>query len=171
MKATVIKIGLVLAVLFSVSTFSSHAVSDLPGYFLDTKVENGKAVSISRYNFDGYTKTYSKSNTVEYVYDEQDRLIEVKRYRWDYNGTEEVPVFQITYQYDVMGNVSELALSLWDKKNKCFGEPLEKLEYAYNGSGILAIMNYYKKENNEWKVSELIKDNLFDNYLTEVQIK
>jgi len=163
MKANVLRIaGLAFTVLM-MNVFVSKAQST----FYDTKKENGKTVSQTKYE-KGYFGFAVKKSEAKYTYDENGDLLQKEVYVWtptykmnyktgracpDYSDSNWSPQYRVQYVKNSISNYVSIELSRWNLENNAYDSPIETMTYQLNDSNNLDYFAYQKGD----KYNEVIR--------------
>ena len=116
--------------------------------FYDTKWENGKTVSKTKYEMGNYGM-YEPKFEIKFAYDEDGNFLEKevcvwnpkyelndKTGRWDpdYSESNWTPQYRILQKKDLASNFISLELCLWNTKEKIYNAPAETMIYQIKDS-------------------------------------
>jgi hypothetical protein len=175
MKTTFLRIACVAVISFLLNGFVMKAQEP----FYDTKWEDGRMVSRTKYVV-GYYGLYVQKSISKYTYDEKGDLLEKEVYVWnpkyvwhdktgryypEYSENNRIPQYRIQQKKDLVSNMVSLELLLWNKNEKTYDQPIEKMIFQLNDAHNR--FYYYASQKGDKFVEEVNQINFNKNLFAE----
>jgi hypothetical protein len=142
------KTSILRTVCFALCIFlASNFVTKAQDSFCDTKWENGRRVSATKYVL-GYNGLYERESVSKYTYDDKGDFLEKEVYVWnpkyvwhdkagkypDYSESNWIPQYRILQKKDLVSDMVSLELLCWNKEKKAYDQAIEKIIYRLDNT-------------------------------------
>ena len=141
-------------VIFLMSGFVTQAQAP----FYDTKFEDGKVVSRTKYVM-MYSGFYERESESKYTYNEEGDFLKKeffvwnKKYKWndkagrmypDYSDNNWTPKYSIVQKKDFANNFINMEFSLWNNSKKAYNSPAETMIFQLNDANYINYLAFQK---------------------------